>query len=308
MLSGLRRSLRRKLLPSQGHELSSWRRSRLAVSRRAVSSSGLSSSLRSEPNGPAASALTRSSGELKHIAFGLDTDGQAGNTLVTVRGTTESLKHVEVGLATLRAEDLGRDLAMTRFRVEGEPPTALIPFLELMQDVLATHPPTGMDLCLALDYYSRSEDAGPRARSDVGAEVYLAKYRSGRQAEHALVRLADTLCAAITAHPVYAQVDLITAPPGHLGDGKSFGERLARETARYARKKYVPAKGKTARPAMKAGVKLDLSQSFSFDQPLSGSVIVIDDVYGTGSSMSGTALAARRAGAPTVFGIVAAKK
>lgn len=129
-----------------------------------------------------------------------------------------------------------------------------------------------------------------------------------QRSRHSREQLADV----VDRHPVYGAADVIISVPGHNNSVVGFGQRLAAEVARETDKTFSPTRAQSPeRPAMKnreAGEVMDLTNEFIVGPEAEGRVvIVVDDVYRGGDTMRAVALAARRAGAVAVLGLVGAR-
>lgn len=192
-------------------------------------------------------------------------------------------------------------------------PPQLRGLVYLLKDVVSIPPPDGVDFAIALDWYKQVEEGvEPRQWQDtaMGQCIHFTKYAtypSGSTSRAKRVNLIQALAGFIQKHPLYAAAATISAPPGSAADGRSFAERLAQDVARQTGKIYVGQQTAGPRPQQKEGVNQDLSEAFAISGTVTGTVIVIDDVYRTGSSMSGAAMAARRGGASSVLALTAVR-
>jgi predicted amidophosphoribosyltransferase len=164
-----------------------------------------------------------------------------------------------------------------------------------MHPAPALPPPPGVDACTAVLAYD-----GP-AR-DVVARV---KYRNHRSA---LAGLAAAMAASVTAPP-----DVVTWAPTtarrRRDRGFDHAELLARAVARHLRRPCRPLLDRrpgppqTGRPLAErlAGPRLEPRG------PVSGRVLLVDDVVTSGATATAAALALRRAGATAVDVVAAAR-
>lgn len=183
----------------------------------------------------------------------------------------------------------------------------------LLKEVVSIPAPVGVDFAIALDWYKQVEDGvDPREWADtaMGQCIHYTKYATqptwstSRAKRRELIR---ALVGFVQRHPLYADAIAVSAPPGSAADGQSFAELLAQDVAAAVGKPYVSQTASGPRPQQKEGVHQDFSVAFTMSANLTGPVIVMDDVYRTGSSMSGAALAARRAGATSVLALTAVR-
>ncbi|WP_130178686.1 hypothetical protein [Cryobacterium sp. SO1] len=180
--------------------------------------------------------------------------------------------------------------------------------LGILTEVLSIPCPEFVDIAIALDWYTvpGGEDLVHTEMGDCINWTKHATHPEWSNSRRARQRMVGGLSEFISSHPLYSSAETIIAAPGHLGDGESFGEILAREVARRVGIKFVESRSDGPRPAQKE-VKQDLSHSFEVDLALWGTVIVIDDVYQSGGSARGAGAAARRAGANSVFSLAVAR-
>ena len=61
------------------------------------------------------------------------------------------------------------------------------------------------------------------------------------------------------------------------------------------------------RPEQKEAAERDLSEEFTLSQRINERILIIDDVFHTGATLDAAAKAARRAGAPEVITLTAAR-
>jgi predicted amidophosphoribosyltransferase len=137
--------------------------------------------------------------------------------------------------------------------------------------------------------------------------VYRAKY-TGAPTEGDLGR---ALARVVARHPLYAGADLLVAVPGHKTGAVSYSQRLAAVVAaERGLMTCAPTCRHEHRPESKAGeVYFDVEGEFSFhEHEVRGRVLlVVDDVYRSGRTMSAIAGAAKKAGARAVVGLVGAR-
>jgi predicted amidophosphoribosyltransferase len=203
-------------------------------------------------------------------------------------------------------------------------PSALRPdvaeLLAVLGTTLTLSCPVTLDFVLALDWYKQPVDgvsATSWPNTEIGELVHLGKYRhktdGDRQAKVGLL-LMQKVSAVIQGHPLLLRkADIVLDVPGHDIERVFFGSRMA---ATVARDFEIPRIRVKARNKFRAEVKsLDLSQraevlagQFSIADDLQGqTVLIVDDVFHSGSSMGEAARAARDAGANRVFGICAVR-
>lgn len=194
----------------------------------------------------------------------------------------------------------------------GFPPGAR-ELIDVLSEALAlpTAKDRRVDLAVALDWYKVLDPAVPSEQWDntaVGDRVWKMKYWSDPDARRAAAhQLIDMLAAAASRHPALSAAPYVVSVPGSAGDGRSVAEYIAARVAEQTGKSLIQTAG-PAREARKGGGSRDaLDGRFHLPASLDGACIVLDDVYRSGVTLRATALAARQAGAPRVFGLVAAK-
>jgi hypothetical protein len=186
--------------------------------------------------------------------------------------------------------------------------------LDILKQVLIIPPPLQAEVVLALDWYKQA-DANVRPfdwpNTSDGQLVHFGKYRyAPGSEEQARVgrQLAGRLASVVQLHPILRNVPTIVDVPGHDSRLRvSFGSRAATVASRLgkrmvktqARLAFRPP-AKSADQEMRAAV---ISGQFFFSEPISGAVLIVDDVYRSGISLSEVAKAAREAGAGTAFGL-----
>jgi hypothetical protein len=215
-------------------------------------------------------------------------------------------------------ESLGRH----RLRGVGQSPTRpVIQLLDLLRDVLSLPCGPQLDYALALDWYKKPiEGVVPTAwpNTPTGQLVKAGKYWYAAS-NHAVkqiqcgVKLVDRLLPVIGQHPLLNRVDAVAAVPGHDSKVVSFGGRLAAAVAKRLSKPVVRCGALSEfRPPAK---RLDLAEraamidgQFVCAERLDGqSLLVIDDVFSSGSTAEETARALRAAGATRVASLCAVR-
>ncbi|WP_411699164.1 hypothetical protein [Conyzicola sp.] len=180
---------------------------------------------------------------------------------------------------------------------------------EMLTTCLSIPAPDHVDLAVALDWYNQPDEEGEIVRTTAGYWIWTTKHASHPEFSNSRTSRRQMIAALVTfieSHPLFAEAEAIVTAPGHDADGKSFGEVLAREVAKRVGIPFVESSSPGPRAAQKE-TPLDLSDVFTVQSQLSGTVIVLDDVFHTGGSATGAAAAARRAGATTVLSLVVAR-
>lgn len=198
-------------------------------------------------------------------------------------------------------------------RADIQPSVRLL--LDLLTRAVSLASPPGVEFAIALDWYKAPEpgvDPYKWPNTIVGHLVssgkYTYRYNADKQREVGL-QLVDVMCQAIEGHGVLSRADVIIDVPGHDSTRVSFGSRVAATIARRRGIPMVKVHAKLAfRPEAKnftsterAGV---LRDEFTVSQEVAGNrVLIVDDVFRSGTSMGAVATAARISGARTVYGI-----
>jgi predicted amidophosphoribosyltransferase len=157
-------------------------------------------------------------------------------------------------------------------------------------------------------------------RTELGDVVNQAKdyYNQGmnRQRKAAADTLASQMSDFISSHPLYDNAKLIAAIPPSKHNPKRFNLPLylCQQAASSTGKSLIEIKKLRATPPSKdyvtAQEKLNsIRGAFLADRAVCAGqpVIILDDIYQTGATMSEVAATLRRAGAKQVLGLVATK-
>ena len=189
--------------------------------------------------------------------------------------------------------------------------------LSVLTEIVSV-PSEAIDLVAALDWYKIPEGVDPYQwpNTETGELVFAGKYRykhaPGPQAD-AGRDLARRICNVIAKHALLADASIILDVPGHDSRRVSFGSRLA---ATVAINRGLPMlKVGTRSPFRVEAKELERSQvaqvlqnEFIVPGEVRGrSVLIVDDVIRSGTSMAAVGKAARAAGACRVFGIGAVR-
>ncbi|MGC1214467.1 MAG: phosphoribosyltransferase [Micromonospora sp.] len=200
-----------------------------------------------------------------------------------------------------------------RFIFPRDLPESLVPLLDTLKKYLTITATQHIDFALAFDFYKIPEEGvDPKQwKNSKPAElVSHGKYKvySPLLRGKALAKLAEGSAAVMSKHPLLASCPTVISFPGHKDDGKSFGELYAAKVAEVMGKTLIKAESTLGpREPAKVNGSAHLMGNLRIRSTLSGSVIIIDDVYRTGGSFRAAGLAARQAGASQVFGIAAVR-
>jgi hypothetical protein len=215
-----------------------------------------------------------------------------------------ALDKKRVGLKESTAKDYTHG-----FRFKKRVPDEVKQFIENLTYVLSIPAPDHVDFAIALDWYTVPDDeTGDLVHTNAGNWINWTKHAPHPEwgnSTRSRRKMVNQLIAFIQEHPIYSNATAIIAAPGHLGDGQSFGENLARQVAKEVGLPFVESTA-AARTAQ-FEEKQDLTRAFTVQEALVGTVIVLDDVYQSGGSASGAAAAARRAGADNVLVLTVAR-
>jgi adenine/guanine phosphoribosyltransferase-like PRPP-binding protein len=193
--------------------------------------------------------------------------------------------------------------------------------LGTLRDVLTLPCPASLDYALALDWTKQPVD-GTEARlwpeTRVGDLVRRGKYwykdpqrvTALRQVGRALTA---ELCNLICRHVLLRTTDTILAVPGHDARVLSFGARLASSVANELNLSFAPLNSLSdfrtpAKNLDQSARYAVIGGQFRCDLNLEGqSVLVVDDLYGSGTTAGEAARAARAAGATQVAALCAVR-
>lgn len=181
----------------------------------------------------------------------------------------------------------------------------------LLKDVLSLTTKQHLDCAIALDWYKIPPlDNTPRwPNTPSGELVYRAKYySSGSDKTTARRALIEKYVEILDGHPLYRNCNAIATVPGHMANGASFGETLAADVAKSSGKHLIVTQSPGGpRPAAKETTAPINDGHFRIPFNLRGDVIVLDDVYRSGTTMNAVAKAVRTAGARRALGIAAVR-
>lgn len=182
---------------------------------------------------------------------------------------------------------------------------------ELLKVVLSLTTKDDLDFAIAFDWYKDpvGDDPMKWPNTESGELIYRSKYYSpGTARNRARTELLDKFSSVIDRHPLLRECPNIVTVPGHKADGQSFGEQLAAKVASGTGKQIIRTESPGgSRPQAKEGTAAIADGHFAMPGGISGDVIVLDDVYRSGTTMNAVARAAKRAGARRAFGLAAVR-
>ncbi|MGA3526797.1 phosphoribosyltransferase [Melissospora conviva] len=254
---------------------------------------------------------------LKAYEVGTSMTTTAPQQWVDLCGPEEAATQVELAFAShVKQVEVPEDRRSDwshRFLLPQGIPGQLIPLLKILEKYFTLTKVAHLDFAMAFNWYKIPQDGVEPSKwrnSTAGELVHRSKYyRNNPSAQRdALNKLIDGTAQIIEKHPLLAASPTVVTVPGSAGDGRSVGEKYAAGVAARTGKSLVSTICTTGarKPAKEAG-SAHLEGTFFIDVHLDGSVIVIDDVCRTGGTFRATALAARQAGATSVFGLAAVR-
>lgn len=267
-------------------------------------------------------ALTRRMGTFKPDRRGdhlddWDWEHVGQERLLLLRGSAETAEHIlEAFPNSVKVDLYPRHRPRWTHRLRLRSAAGINELIELLQRVLILPALEDLDGTIALDHYScpaPMTDTGLR-QTVVGERIHTIKYenRDPSKVQAAGRELSRQLAEVVRIHPWFRTSDLILPVPGHDSMHLSASIRIGTTVARYAEIGWASVTSvrefrRTAKSMSKAE-RVELLDEYSVDLDLTGrTVIVLDDVCHTGSSLRGVARAARNAGATTVLGLVGAR-
>jgi predicted amidophosphoribosyltransferase len=239
--------------------------------------------------------------------------------ILRFRGPTGALKQVH--LTDSRYQPL-KSFEYHKLRGVGPAPAQVTTqLLDLLREVLTVRCRDELDYALALDWYKiPSDEIASRAwlNTPLGEHVHRGKYWHQIGEDVAVQKasgraLVGQLVPVIRQHPLLCDIAAIVSVPGHDSKIVSFGARLAEAVAKAVGKPAVRCSAVEAfRPSVKTMAPADratkMHNQFVCGEDVGGlSLLIIDDVYGSGSTAAETARAVRAAGAARVSSLCAVR-
>jgi len=241
---------------------------------------------------------------------------------IEYRGVQETVDHV-IGVLP-RAERVSVPSTDTewpyRIRMDFEPDQSLDDFLDFLQEVLVIRIEQEgfLNAAIALDLYKHpvmSKSGEVVEYTETANLVRLIK-GSPPATRDEVNRAGQTLCEllsnALLRHEWFNEATRILPVPGHDRDKPSIGVMLGALLSQEIGIPWTAVQSKTKyrKPVKKMSdrERAALLHEFRVDEDLTGqTVLIVDDVHHTGSTMAGVANAARQAGATTVLGLAMTK-
>lgn len=191
------------------------------------------------------------------------------------------------------------------------PVPATVKLLNLLRGVVTVPCGESINFAMALDWYKKIVDDQLDEYTALADLVHRGKYWYKNKGDTDKLRevgqaILGEVVDFIEHHPLLKEFDAIAAVPGHDARVVSFGTHLARAVARERRIAIVrcTSKREYRTPAKnRAPDTQDTALAGQFDCPadVSGQqVLIVDDVYRSGSTAQETARAIRAAGARRV--------
>jgi hypothetical protein len=208
--------------------------------------------------------------------------------------------------------------------LRGRPPAGgleeLRRFLSLLTGTLTIE--DSLDESHSLGYHQDEDETGELVRSELGWLVIRASAKYGRPPEaDARRRITEALRRFIEGHPRYRRAKAIAAvPPRQEGGQGSLCQTVAADLAAQLGLMWIEIVRVSDRPPQKDIVDEDRKKgverrianqegSMGVGNDVAGlSVVVVDDLYGSGGSMREAARALRHSRAKEVLGLTATKQ
>jgi len=172
----------------------------------------------------------------------------------------------------------------------------------------------------ALGYHQDEDETGGLVRSELGSLVRCAKYDRPPDAD-ARRRITEALRRFIEGHPRYRRAKAIAAvPPQQAGGQGSLCQTVAADLAAQLGLTWIEIVRVSSRPPQKDIVDEDRKKgverraanqegSMTVNDHVPGlSVVIVDDLYGSGGSMREAARVLRDSGAKEVLGLTVTKQ
>ena len=164
-----------------------------------------------------------------------------------------------------------------------------------------------LDQCFALDYNFKDKDHN--TYTEVGALEYAAKYRSDNESPQ---KLSERLVEICGLHPNLRTVNHLAAVPGNPGKAFNLPDMLVTKMCRLQRGKVRLNLSKEESPPLKNLSLKDkiasLKGVYALNEDINGhSILVVDDLYQSGTTMWTLARFLKENGAKKVYGLTCVK-
>lgn len=162
------------------------------------------------------------------------------------------------------------------------------------------------DLCLALDWQKKPED--PNTRTTTGEIEYHAKWEGDT---FSTGKIAGMLYRIVRAHGALSRVNQIIASPssyalaGQLAD--RLGERLGIPVLEARKKTHAPGQSTTEERDFHALCERQVGMIEVLAPAISGSVLIVDDLYGSGGTIRALTSRLRALGAERILALTVTK-
>lgn len=205
------------------------------------------------------------------------------------------------------------------FSTEPHPSAGVRDALEVLPEILTLQRCSKLDFGLALDWYKipdNTVDSYSWLNTPNGRLVNRGKYwyKNNREEQSKVgLQLAQNMSGVFPRHSALDRATVVLDVPGHDSERLSFGSRLAATVANATGKTMVKVRSKSKfRPEAKNLIAPERAEIFRdeffiTDDIRGRRIVIIDDVYKSGTSMGAVADAARDAGALTVVGFAAVR-
>ena len=217
------------------------------------------------------------------------------------------------------APPVGSDWTHALFSPEPAPSIKVRSVLELLTEILTLQRCPDLYFGLALDWYKIPDSTISSydwLNTPNGDLVHRGKYwyKNDRDEQSKVGRqLAQNMVNVFNRHAALDRATVVLDVPGHDATRLSFGSRLAATIAAMQHKDMVKVRTRSQfRPEAKNLSGPDRSRIFQDEFYIADDirgmhVVIIDDVFKSGTSLGAVAKAARNAGALTVAGFAAVR-
>ena len=162
------------------------------------------------------------------------------------------------------------------------------------------------DLCLALDWQKQPED--PNTRTTTGEREYRAKWERDT---FSTGKIAGMLYRVVQMHSALNSANQVIAPPssyafaGQLAD--RLGERLGIPVLEARKKTHAPGQSTSGERDFHALCEQQVGMTEVLAPTISGSVLIVDDLYGSGGTIRALTSRLRALGAERILALTVTK-